>query len=605
MAKIGQALDLKDLIAEFPNASRSDRVKGIMRVLQKTYQHETLQVTGPRLKTRRAMMDEVMESAALKKRLKEIAKEQNISIEAAENRAKKNLKEICSDIRFTLIELWNYFLSWLFNRFYDGVQVDQSGIREIKRVAKDSPIVLVPSHKSHVDYLIFSYVFYHNDLSLPLVCAGNNLSFWPLGPVFRRSGAYFIRRSFAGDPIYAASLKAYVAQLMHDRTFQEFFIEGTRSRSGKLFPPRTGMLKMMIEAYLEDKDIPDVYFIPASIDYERVLEEGSYLDEVQGRKKERERFWDLLHLPKFLRRRYGKVYLQFAKPISLKAALGKRSAELLGDEAALHQFTKDLAWNIGDAINDVTTLLSSALAATALLYPKAKSTTSKEIHAKCEILQKISLVSQPRITEALDKNFHLSIQESLNQMVASGVIQAHGEAEERFYSVPENHRLALEFYKNRGMHSLADAALVQVCEPQHRQAAKDLLQLEYYFSEDLWTKYSELPPWISDLIRPTLEAYWLALVTTSKGNFKKIEEWLLLRKILDRGQLLLLKGELEYPESLSRFTIQNALIQLTEWGVLQHHAKELGPRGRKVYSPGASDQRREECRLLLETLLKK
>lgn len=605
VAKIGEPIDLKNLIAEFPKAGRSDRIKGILRVLQKTYQHEVLQVTGPRLKTRRAMMEEVLENPAMQAKLKEIARAKQLSMETVEKRARKNLKEICSDIRFTLVELWNYFLTWLFNRFFDGVQVDQAGIREIKRAAKDSPIVLVPSHKSHVDYLIFSYVFYHNDLSLPLVCAGNNLSFFPLGPVFRRSGAYFIRRSFAGDPIYAATLKAYVAQLMHDRTFQEFFIEGTRSRSGKLFPPRTGMLKMMVEAYLEDKDIPDVYFIPASIDYERVLEEGAYLDEVQGGKKEKERFWDLLHLPKFLKRRYGKVYLQFAKPISLKAALGDRAREYLENDDALHEFTKNLAWQIGHAINDVTTLLSSALAATALLYPKAKSVTSKEVHAKSETLLKVCKVSDPRISETLEKNFHLSIQEALNKLVASGIIQGHGDPEERFYTFPENQRLALEFYKNRGMHAMADAALCQVCPPDHRAAVKDLLRLEYYFSEPLWEKFTDLPPWLGDLLRPTLEAYWLTLVTTSKEKFKKTEEWLLMRKILDRGKLLLLKGELDYPECLSRFTIQNALTQLTEWGVLQNHVKEMGAKGRKVFSSGPSSGRQEEVRLLLESLLKK
>ena len=617
VAKIGEPINFQELLGKYPRATTGDKIRGVLKVVQRTYTEETLQVTGPKLKVRKELIAEVMERRQLEEALRAIAKKTGQPLEELQRRVGQNLKKISSDIRFSLIRIWNYFLSWLFNRFYDGVIVDPEGITEVKRIAKGAPLVLVPSHKSHVDYLIFSYVFYHQDLSLPLVCAGDNLSFWPLGPLLRRSGAYFIRRSFAGDPIYGLTIKNYVGHLLHEGFFQEFFIEGTRSRSGKLFPARTGMLKMMVEAFQEDDEIPDVFFLPASIDYERIIEEGSYLDEVKGAKKEKERISDLLHLPKVLRRRYGKVYIQFATPISLKEEIAANGKGIKSNPELLDKFVEDLAHKISHRINDVTTLLPSGLAATALLYPKARSITSRELHSKAELLMEAAQSSHPRVSQSLKNNFHQGIQEATDRLVEGGLIQSHQATKEKFYTVPEDSRLPLDFYKNRAIHTLVDGALAQLCQNKVRgkspadveakmQATRELLEREYFFKEDgAAAEAPQVPPWLKEIILPTLESYWLTLKATGELEFRKMEEWLLMRKILEHGRLLLLKDEMKYPEALSRFTIQNALAEFSHMGVLQHHGKELGAKGRRVYSPGPSNQRREEVEELLKTLLER
>lgn len=615
VAKIGEPIDFQALQGEFPNAPTGDKIRGILKVLQKTYMEEALQVTGPKLKMRKELMEDVLERRRFKTTLEGLAKKTGKSPEEIEKRARGYLKNISSDIRFGLIRFWNYFLTWLFNRFYEGLIVDPEGMAEVKRIAKGAPLVLVPSHKSHVDYMIFSYVFYHNDLSLPLVCAGDNLSFWPLGPLFRRSGAYFIRRSFAGDELYAATLKNYVGQLLKEGFFQEFFIEGTRSRSGKLFPPKTGILKMMVEAFLEDKDIPDVFFVPASIDYERVLEEVSYLDEVRGAKKEKEKIWDLFGLTKFLRRRYGKVYVQFATPLSLTQEIGELKEALQKEPGRLDGFVEGLAQKISHAINDVTTLLPSGLAATALLYPKVRSISSKDLHAKAAVLFQAARSFHSRVSESLKKNLHHSVQDALNQFGAEGLIASHQSLKEKFYTIPEESRLSLEFYKNRTVHTWVEGAAAQLCLKRSQtgrgppaekllEDTKQLLEREYFFAEAANLQEAPKdPPWLHEVLLPTLESYWLTLKTTGELPFRKMEEWLLMRKILEQGRLDLLKEELRFPEALSRFTIQNALARFAEMGVLQHHGKELGPKGKKIYSPGASAQRREEVEKTLKILL--
>src|SRR5262249_15377184 len=146
--------------------------------------------------------------------------------------------------------------------------------------------VLLPSHKSHLDYILLSYVFFENGLQCPLIAAGDNLAFWPAGPLLRRCGAFFIRRSFKGARLYTTLVDSYVRKVLREGYAIEFFIEGGRSRSGKLLPPKAGLLSMVTEA--ADGAHADVAYVPISIGYERVVEQRSYVHELSGGEKEKE-----------------------------------------------------------------------------------------------------------------------------------------------------------------------------------------------------------------------------------------------------------------------------------------------------------------------------
>ena len=183
--------------------------------------------------------------------------------------------------------------------------------------------MLCPSHKSHIDYLVLSLLLYEHGMTPPHVAAGINLSFWPFGAIARRGGAFFIRRKVKGDRIYTAVLRAYVKHLLRDRFPQEFYVEGGRSRSGKLLFPKSGLVSMEVDAWLEGA-ADDVVFVPVAIDYEKLIEASSYVRELAGAEKEKESLRGLLGAASVLFAPYERLYVQFEEPISLRQVAAER-----------------------------------------------------------------------------------------------------------------------------------------------------------------------------------------------------------------------------------------------------------------------------------------
>lgn len=623
VARISEPIDLRVLVSSSSTVAPEAVSYDCAHFMQKTFDVEARQVTGPKLKSRRSFLAKVLNTPKVRQKIRQATDQNKMGFEVGEKKVSSYLKEIASDIRFSWIETWDVFLSWLFNTLYDGLEVDEEGLKKIKKVAKDSPLVLMPSHKSHVDYLLLSHVFYQNDMSLPHVCAGLNLSFWPLGAIFRRSGAYFIRRTLPSDPFYPLALKSYVQALMSEGYFQEFFIEGTRSRSGKLFPPKTGLLHMMIESFLEN-DSPDLYFVPISIGYERIIEEGAYLKELKGDKKKKENFFDLFRLPKFLKRRYGKVYLEFSEPISLKTRMGTAKGDLQKDPAALKDFVQDLAQSTCLAINQVTVLLPSPLVAAALLTQQKKSMTREEIHNRVQILLDLAARQGARLSESLKKDPHFAAEEILETFAKEGLVRLHRDEEEDFFTIPEESRSHLDFFKNKGIHVFAGLAIYQLCQQpaegphpiplaqgeaaplsteENFCLARDLLSKDFFLSEETPNQVSA-PDWLGEMVLPVVETYRLCLQAITRLEIEKMEEKTLVRKILELGETYKLKGTLQYPESLSRFTVQNAIGKFTELGILRNHVAEMGAAGRHSFSKG-SEEKRKKNEELLSNLLNK
>jgi glycerol-3-phosphate O-acyltransferase len=199
-------------------------------------------------------------------------------------KARKELDRLSATQEMDFVKLLETILYRVWHRIYDGIEIDQAGIERIREAARKGPLVLLPSHKSHVDYLVLSYVLFKNDISPPLVAAGENLSFWPLGAILRRGGAFFIRRSFSGKKFYSALVAAYLRKLLSERFNIEFFLEGGRSRTGKLLPPKLGLLSMVVEAALQLRH-RHVQFVPISIGYESIIEARSYVNELTAAKR--------------------------------------------------------------------------------------------------------------------------------------------------------------------------------------------------------------------------------------------------------------------------------------------------------------------------------
>ncbi|MBI4125389.1 MAG: glycerol-3-phosphate acyltransferase, partial [Deltaproteobacteria bacterium] len=311
-------------------------------------QSERKNFTGPVIHSHRWFLDHTLEDEGLAKTVYEIAKERRKPVDTIKGLALKYAREIAADLRYHYIEFVAAILHRVFQNLFEGVSVDTEGIKRLKKTLARGPVILTPNHRSHLDYLLLGYLCHQNDIVSPYVAAGINMAFWPMGRFFRRCGAFFLRRSFEGNLLYKKTFQTYLKILVREGYLQEFFIEGGRSRTGKLRSPKLGMLSMYSEAVHEGA-AGDIFFMPVSITYDKVLEEKSYIEEMGGKPKQKEKFTDILRLTRFLKGRYGKIYVNFDEAISWQEAAAQ--AEALEWEKKKPQIVQGLANQICHAIN--------------------------------------------------------------------------------------------------------------------------------------------------------------------------------------------------------------------------------------------------------------
>lgn len=372
-AQVGRPVDLGEFLASNADAPDSETLASRLKfTLAQEFLLESKAIRGPVLKGARQMVDEIVRTPPFLERLREVAASEGMPVEAAMQKARAMLLHMAADFRFQWLEGFALTISLVFQRLFRGLVVDTEGLNAIREAARYAPMVLVPAHRSHIDYLLLSLIFYTHGLIPPHIAAGDNLSFWPMGPIFRHSGAFFIRRSVRGDALYQAVLAQYIRKLLKEGYWVEFFIEGTRSRSGKSLSPRYGILRMIVDAVASGA-APDANLVPAAITYEKVIEEKSYRAETTGREKQRESMGALARSARVLRSRYGKVYLQFDRPFSLVSFLRSQGVNppLPPGESVPQDVVRRLAHILVHRVNHCFLVTPHHLVAFALLtHPK-------------------------------------------------------------------------------------------------------------------------------------------------------------------------------------------------------------------------------------------
>ncbi len=417
--------------------------------------------------------------------------------ESLQAEAERDLREIASRYSPAFIELARPVLSWLFRKLFDGIDVDAEGLARVKRAAGETPIVLCPSHKSYVDFLVLSWLFYQHGLTPPHVAAGINLAFWPFGTIARHGGAFFIRRALKGDRVYTATLRAYVKQLQRDRFPQELYLEGGRTRTGKLLFPKMGLFSMEVDAWLEGA-APDVLFVPVAIDYERVLEGRSYARELSGGAKDKETFGGLVRARKVLRHRYGRLTLQFEEPVSLRALaaerLGSRAKELALDEVMpspdlpagarpardpgadgapgeaaasieKRELVQVLAHRVAYGINRAITMTPAGFIAAALLSHLRRGLHAEELSQRIALLQSFAAEEGARFSAGLDRatpdpQAPGPVASALERLLEEGLVRVESGAGQTVYGAVEERRAQLDYHKNAVLHRFVPLALV-------------------------------------------------------------------------------------------------------------------------------------------------
>ena len=319
-------------------------------------------VLGPDLSDRRNVMQAVVKATDVQQAIRLESMQHKISILEAERRAIGYVNEIVSDYSASTIRFAEVALSRLWTQLYDGVAVHNfSTVREL---AKDYEVIYTPCHRSHIDYLLLSYVIYTRGMMVPYIAAGDNLNLPFVGQLLRGGGAFFIRRSFRGNDLYTSVFKEYLYSILSRNTPLEYFIEGGRSRTGRLLPPKTGMLAMTIQAHLRDPAKP-IVFVPTYFGYERLMEGSTYVGEMQGKPKEAESILGIFQAMRKIERIFGKVHVNFGEPVFLDDVLKQHPVKQVQAENHEPPANQD----ISDVVHHSATLILENINRAAVINP--------------------------------------------------------------------------------------------------------------------------------------------------------------------------------------------------------------------------------------------
>jgi len=469
-------VDLRGIVGEGLDPERT--VRKLSRVLRAHFQRIRAAIIGPDLSTRRLLADAVLASDPVKEAIAEQARRDKSSPIDAWKKAHRFIWEIAADYSHPVVRSVSSLLTPVWNRIYRGVLVHH--LDGLKQAAPGHEIIYVPSHRSHMDYLLVSYLLYTKGIVPPHIVAGVNLNLPVIGSLLRRGGAFFIRRSIRGSALYSAVLGEYVAQLVSGGYSIECFIEGGRSRTGRLLPPKGGMISMLLRGYLRQPTRP-VLFQPVYIGYEKLMEGNSYLDELSGKPKEKESIWSLLWgVPKVLRQNFGQVVVNFGERIPLNEVLAKHAPDWDGKPveeeekpAWLSDTVDDLAQRIQVNVNRAADVNPVNLLAMALL------STPKHAMGESDLLAQIAL-SQTLLREVPYSDYVTVTPHTPEQIVAHGeeigMLARTPHPLGDVLGVDDDTAVLLSYFRNNVLHLFTAAAWIAVCFQNNRRMGRAQLQ---------------------------------------------------------------------------------------------------------------------------------
>ncbi len=410
-------------------------------------------ITGPVLKSRQEITEDILTRKSLREFLADYAARNNISLKKTNKKAAAYINEIAANYNLRVINFGNWMLTWIFKNIFEGLMVNQKEINRMREKYTEAPLILVPCHKSHLDYLLLPYVMFRNNMPCPHIAAGKNLSFWPLGPLFRGGGAFFLRRTFQGAELYAKIFAAYLEKLLYEGFNIKIFIEGGRSRTGKLLTPRPGGMAMIINAYLNGA-CDNLYFVPIFVGYDRVLEEDAYLKEIEGGKKDPETLKGLISTRKFLKKKYGKVYIRFDEPISIKAYIRQKNINLSRATAPEYMdFVKGFSYRLMAAINKKGVATPHGIIASAILNSPNNNFAKGGMIEQANTYLNILMAHNVELSETLLLDLDNTFNTVINSFLSRNFIELADEDEEEitdetYFIVKHNKRPILDYYKN-------------------------------------------------------------------------------------------------------------------------------------------------------------
>ena len=466
VVRFNAPISLREVIGEGSEESRALRKLG--RILRVHFRRQREMALGPDLSHRRTQLRSLLSTATVREAIFQEARSGSISIPDAQKKARDYAFEIASDYTYSVVRAFALFLAWVWNRVYNGVEVHN--FERVTTVAPGHGIIYVPCHRSHIDYLLLSYIIFTRGLMVPHIAAGANLNLPVVGSILRRSGAFFLRRKTKGDPLYTAVFLEYL-HMMIDRDFPiEYFIEGGRSRSGRMLAPKAGILAMTVQSFVRSRARPLV-FVPVYIGYEKLMEGKSHLAELNGRPKKSESLTGLIGAVRLLRRNFGKVHVNFGKPVELAELLDARHPAWREDE-----FDVQAPWLRGAVVATANTLAGNInavavvnqvnlVALTLLSTPKHAADLrllARQIeHVQCILAESPwadTIVPCDQPAEAV-----------IDYVIGLDMAQRHAHPLGDMVRADETQAALLAYFRNNVLHLLALPALL-ACLVSHNQS---------------------------------------------------------------------------------------------------------------------------------------
>ncbi len=629
--RIGTPIDVQRFLKQHPSEPDNVLAREIHHAAAAILDKKLRGILGPPLPSRDRMVTQILEDPETWELLDQLSRETEKPVEELARKARAYASEIAADLRPSYVKQWEKILRWVWQSLYDGVDINEGAQQRLRRIARNYPVVYIPSHKSHIDYFLLSFVLYEMNLPLPLIAAGVNLLFWPVGPIFRRSSAFFIRRTFRDNPLYGEIFYFYLRELIREGVPLEFFIEGGRSRTGKLILPKKGMLSMIFRAFFEGA-APDIYVVPTAVSYERIVEEEGYIRELRGDEKRKERTRDLFRIRKIFKKRYGKVYVRFGKPVSLKRYLEKLGVERLPESVeerqSLYQRSAD---DIIRAIQKTMAVTPSSLVAAALLSFGDRGMRRSEVMATAQLYLRLLRDLGVDFPEG-EKGPEPAFLRSLDLFMQDGVLQkgVDIDSDDPHYFVPPEKRIHLEFSKNMMVSHLAPLSLYTwAVSTRPKETGRTVFQaftflfrlFKYEFllfsdSPVRWVRlgHAILKP-LSDreiaklrhLTLSALEGYFVAATYTLRNDWEAPRaEKKLVREMIRLGKEMVEASQIRCPESVTsaillgwlRIAREEKILSAVEGGIRQSRK-----RGERLVERGVNFREVGEIAEFLDRLL--
>lgn len=622
--QFGEPVSLRSLVDEGNDPARA--VRRAARTLRTALARQRTAAIGPDLSHQRTIAVQVLRAGAVRRAMRDEMRARKISRRDVLDLARQYVTEIAANYSHTFVTIAARILTRVWTRLYDGVELHN--FQQLQKIAEGNEIVYVPCHRSHMDYLLLSYVIYYKGYVVPHIAAGINLNLPVVGRLLRRGGAFYLRRSFKGNALYTMVFMKYLGLMMARGHAIEYFIEGGRSRTGRLLQPKTGMLSMTLRSYLREPRRP-VVFLPVYFGYERLLEGRTYIGELSGQPKQKETVFGMLRALPALRQQFGKVHVSFGEPVHLQQVLDVHvparqanaagqagtsqagSAEQSERPAWLAPAVDDLAHRIMTNINSAACVSPINLLALALLAtPKQamlESNLARQLELYASLLRQAPYSPLVWVTD-LDGASMIRHGERM------GMLQRLRHPLGDVMRMTEQNSVLMTYFRNNVLHLLAMPSLIACCFLNNRtmstQDIQRLMRRTYpYVRDELFLRWDEAEiaevvlevlddlanhglvealqertQWrrpdtgsaeavqlsvLAQVTVPIIERYYLAIAVLLKSGSGRINQEALESQCQLMAQRISLLQELNSPEFFDKALFKNFIELLRARQVLQ------------------------------------